>query len=91
MRAANKVFLRTLTHKKIQCYQVWKRMMLGGNASAKDRVVSILSELITSSEEFNRCVENDFYLNDLLAEKVGKILGQVQCEMLFYEKESAED
>ena len=66
-------------------------MMLGGNATAKDRVVSVLSELITSSEEFNRSVENDFYLNDLVAEKVGKILGDVKCELLFYEKESADD
>ena len=66
-------------------------MMLGGHASAKDRVVSILSELITNSEEFNRSVENDFYLNDLIAVKVVKILGDVKCELLFYEKESAED
>ena len=66
-------------------------MMLGGNATAKDRVVSVLYELITSSEEFNRSVENDFYLNDLVAEKVGKILGDVKCELLFYEKESADD
>lgn len=39
-------------------------------ANPRDRMVSILSELITSSIDFNRCVENDFYLSQILSEKL---------------------
>lgn len=50
-----------MNYVKIMYYQKWKKIVR--NDLGPDRIVAKLSEIITNSEEFNRCVENDYYLS----------------------------
>jgi hypothetical protein len=72
-----------MQHVKVLYYQKWKRIALAD--LGPDRITSKLSEIITSSDEFNRCVENDYYLLEILNEKLLKIIqGLVTSDMLLY-------
>lgn len=80
-----------LNHAKIQYYQKWKKLAFPSNADSgvinnKDRIMSILSTIITSTENFNRCIENDQYLSLILNEKLADIFrGQMLAtDMVFY-------
>ena len=80
---AKKINEKSLNHVKILCYQKWKRIAL--NDLGPDRIVSRLSEIITNTDDFNRCVENDFYLGQILGEKLLKIIGGlISADMLFH-------
>ena len=54
-------------------------------AGGRDKIMSVLSELITSSTDFNRCVDNDCFLTEILNEKLSKLLGIVSSDMFFFE------
>lgn len=88
---ANKVYQRSLQHLKFECYQKWKKEALGGGeGNLRDRVVSTLSQMITNSEDFNRCVENDFYLSLILSSKLSQLLGIVSSDLFFYDNGQAD-
>ena len=59
-------------------------------SSSRDKIVSVLSEIITSSSEFNRCVENDCYLTEIINEKLCKLMGIVSSDIFFYNNEVAD-
>ena len=69
-KVAAKMRQRSLNHVKIQYYQKWKMMVLQGSGSNKEKMLSKFSEMVTSTEEFNKCIENDFHLSVLLNEKI---------------------
>ena len=69
-KVAAKMRQRSLNHVKIQYYQKWKNMVLQGSGSNNEKMLSKFSEMVTSTEEFNKCIENDFHLSVLLNEKV---------------------
>jgi hypothetical protein len=47
--------------------------------------VSRLSEIITNTDDFNRCVENDYFLGQILSEKLIQIIGGlISADMLFH-------
>lgn len=85
---------RMLNHVKIQYYQKWKKLTFpansesGVNVNNKDRIMSLLSSIITSTENFNRCVENDRYLSLILNQKLNDIFGGQQqilaTDLLYY-------
>lgn len=85
-------------HVKIQFYQKWKQVTFSSTASgglsgnSKERIASILSDLITSSDNFNRCIENDQFLSLILGSKLQEIFQQhiLAIDLLFYNKEGAE-
>lgn len=68
---------------KILFYQKWKKIAL--NDLGPDRIISRLSEIITSSDNFNKSVENDYYLSQILSEKLVKMVGGLlSADMLFH-------
>jgi hypothetical protein len=70
-KVAAKMRQRSLNYVKIQYYQKWKNMVLqGSGGSNNEKMLSKFSEMVTSTEEFNKCIENDFHLSVLLNEKV---------------------
>ena len=69
-KVAAKMRQRSLNYVKIQYYQKWKNMVLQGSGSNNEKMLSKFSEMVTSTEEFNKCIENDFHLSVLLNEKV---------------------
>ena len=69
-KVAAKMRQRSLNYVKIQYYQKWKNMILQGSGSNNEKMLSKFSEMVTSTEEFNKCIENDFHLSVLLNEKV---------------------
>ena len=84
-KCANKLIAKSLNYKKILCYQHWKKLTLKSEGSSNvDRIIRIFSELITSSEDFNRCVENDCYLSQIVSEKLRGILHIASSDILFF-------
>ena len=70
-RAAQKMYMKTMNQVKIQYYQKWKKLTFASNndgqpAQFRERVVNKLSEMVTSTEDFNRCVDNDLYISQIL-------------------------
>jgi hypothetical protein len=64
-------------------YQQWKRMVI--KDLGPEKMVAKLSEIITNSEDFNRCVENDYFLTQILTKKLLKIIGgMLTSDMLFH-------
>jgi len=53
-------------------------------------MVSQLSQMITSSEEFNRSVENDGYLSEILADKLHSIINLASIDLFFYTTDGKE-
>lgn len=91
---ANKFHLKSLNHVKIQYYQKWKRLALNsqdGHASSQDRIVSQFSQIITSTEDFNRCVESDFYISQILNEKLSTMLGGLAASDILFHHETIGD
>jgi hypothetical protein len=43
--------------------------------------------MITSTEEFNRCVESDFYLSQILNEKLSQLLGGLATSDILFHNE----
>ena len=41
-------------------------MVLQGSGSNNEKMLSKFSEMITCTEDFNKCVENDYHLSVLL-------------------------
>ena len=78
-KAAQKIYNRTHNFIKIQYYQKWKQMALrpsgGDGGTNREHIVKVLSELVTESEAFNKCVENDQNLALLLNEKIHRVVG----------------
>ena len=58
-----KMHQKSLNYVKIQLYQKWKKLVLSDQGTNIDRVLSKFSEMITSTDDFNRCVENDYHLS----------------------------
>lgn len=76
---------------KIQCYQKWKTLAFKDQGySTKERINSTLSEIITNSTDFNRCVENDFYLSQVLNQKIERLVDVVSSDFLFFNKDENE-
>lgn len=70
-KAIHKLNNKTSNYFKLQCYQKWKKMALREDgANPRDRMISTLSQMITSSTEFNQSVENDLYLSQILSQKL---------------------
>jgi len=42
-----------------------------------------MSEMMTNSQDFNRCVENDHYLSKCLNVKLGKIMNSIVASDIF--------
>ena len=62
---------------------------MSNNAQAHHKMSAVFSEMLTESDDFNRCVENDFFLAQILSEKVKTILDGVSCsELFFYQNEN---
>lgn len=58
-----------------------------------DKMKSILSESITNTEYFNRCVENDKYISLIFNQKLQEIIGQnilLSSDLIFFEDSSEE-
>jgi hypothetical protein len=71
MKVAAKMQQRSLNHVKVQYYQKWKNLVLQqGSGSNNEKMLSKFSEIVTSTEEFNKCIENDFHLSVLLNQKL---------------------
>jgi len=51
-------------------------------------MTTVVSEMITSSEDFNRCVENDSYLSKILSEKLMKVMDIVGSDLLFHTEDN---
>jgi len=64
----------------------------GTAANSSDRISSLLSEIITNSENFNRCIENDKFLSLILNHKLQEIFQQhiLAIDLLFYDKSNAD-
>ena len=84
--------MKTMNHVKIQYYQKWKKLTFASNndghpAQFRERLVNKLSEMVTSTEDFNRCVDNDLYLSQILNQKIFELLqgvGGVVASDLFF-------
>lgn len=48
-------------------------------------MVRILSEMITNTADFNRCVENDYFLCQILNEKLLKLFDIASSDLLLFE------
>ena len=71
MKVAAKMQQRSLNHVKVQYYQKWKNLVLQqGSGSNNEKMLSKFFEIVTSTEEFNKCIENDFHLSVLLNQKL---------------------
>lgn len=73
-KVATKMRQRSLNHVKIQYYQKWKMMVFQGYGSNNEKFMSKFSEMVTSTEDFNKCVENDYHLSVLLSEKIENVI-----------------
>ena len=97
-RCCQKMQAKLRNHVKIQFYQRWKQVTFsasssgGLSANSKERIASILSDLITNSDNFNRCIENDKFLSLILSSKLQEIFQQhiLAIDLLFYNKENAD-
>ena len=83
-KCTNKWFAKSLNFKKITYYQKWKKFALNSQASSYDRITSVFSEIVTSSEDFNRCVEDDCYLSKIINEKLFKMVDLVSSDILYF-------
>ena len=83
-----KIQSKSLNYRKIECYQKWKHLVFKNEGSSRDRMTTVVSEMITSSEDFNRCVENDSYLSKILSEKLIKVMDIVGSDLLFHTEDN---
>jgi late competence protein required for DNA uptake (superfamily II DNA/RNA helicase) len=74
---AIKFHKKSLNHVKILYYQKWKKLAL-------NQINAAFSEMLTDSENFNRCVENDFFIAQLVSLKIKSLLSGVQFSELFF-------
>lgn len=97
-RCCQKMQSKLRNHVKIQFYQRWKQVTfssasVGGlSGSSRERIASILSDLITNSDNFNRSIENDKFLSLILGSKLQEIFQQhiLAVDLLFYSKNNGE-
>ena len=47
--------------------------------------------MITSTEDFNRCVESDFYLSQILNEKLSHVVGGLATSDILFHHETPGD
>lgn len=89
-KAVQKMANKSINFTKIQSYQKWKAMAFRDPGfTTRERMNSVLSEILTNSVDFNRCVENDLYLAQILGNKIEKILDVVSSDFLFFSKDGA--
>lgn len=82
-KSVKKLLQKTLNHHKVKMYQKWKQIVFKNEATSKDRIVSVLSEIITNSEDFNRCVENDGFLSEILTDKLHGLMDLASVDMFY--------
>jgi hypothetical protein len=80
---AIKFHKKSLNHVKILYYQKWKKLALN-QSDAHHQINAAFSEMLTDSENFNRCVENDFFIAQLVSLKIKSLLSGVQFSELFF-------
>ena len=81
-----KYYLRSLNHVKIQYYQKWKHQTFttaDATSSTREHATAIMSEMMTNTQDFNRCVENDLYLSKTLNLKLTQIMNTVVSSDIF--------
>lgn len=81
-KSAQKFYMKSLNHVKLQYYQKWKRIALD-KGDAHHKMKAAFSEMLTESVNFNRCVENDYYLSVILKEKIIELIKGVAFSELF--------
>ena len=57
-------------------------------ATGKERIIGILSELVSSAENFNRCVESDLHLSEILTDTLHSITEMAAADILFQNGDS---
>ena len=50
-------------------------------------MLSKFSEMITSTEDFNKCVENDYNLSVILSEKLQEVIQVVVADLIFFQND----
>jgi hypothetical protein len=64
--------------------------VLSNQGTNIDKVLSKFSEMITSTDDFNRCVENDYHLSQLLSIKLSEIIQIAASDLMFYQNDQEE-